>query len=68
MWLGTMIAGLRTRPSRRSSVTPITISAVFPAPTSGASSTAGSGLTRAAAPTRRLRGRDTDASSAGGSA
>src|SRR6266851_3847394 len=32
MWFGTMMAGLVTRPRRRSSVTPMIISAVFPHP------------------------------------
>ena len=33
MWFGTTTAGLLTRPRRRSSLAPITIAAVFPAPT-----------------------------------
>ena len=47
MWFGTTSAGLRTWPSRRSSVTPMIISAVFPAPTSWASNAAGSLIARA---------------------
>jgi hypothetical protein len=47
MWLGTTIAGLRTMPNRRSSIVPVTISAVLPAPTSWNNPTAGSWMIRA---------------------
>ena len=49
MWFGTTIAGLRISPIRRSSMVPITISAVFPAPTWWNSPTDGSWIIRATA-------------------
>ena len=49
MWLGTTITGLRAIPNRRSSIAPITISAVLPAPTSWKSPTEGSESIRATA-------------------
>jgi len=61
MWFGATIAGLRTSPKRHSSVTPVIISAVLPAPTSWASSTAGSWMIRATAATWRGRGRNVSA-------
>ena len=49
MWLGTTIHGLVASPSRRSSIAPMRMVPVFPAPTTWSSSTVGSETMRAAA-------------------